>query len=187
MALKEYQDCSSVALKKNSFWDNLKAIFFAHSYPYSVVYTDGYVSQNRKDGMNRTPFGIIVKGVILRLDAPDEKISLLEVSDLIDNQFFAGYRAYLPPLHVLKYIRSHIKEINKLITLLGGDPFVGDWYASCNEYTDFSLGSQYLIKVVNFSRSNMRMWAVHMSAPWFVGCSYTLPSDKSRIRLVYCV
>ena len=60
MALKEYEKCSNVLLTENSFFDNIRAIFMGHSYPYSVVYTDGFISQNRKDGVNRTPLGIIV-------------------------------------------------------------------------------------------------------------------------------
>ena len=183
MALKEYEKCSNVLLTKNSFFDNIRAIFMGHSYPYSVVYTDGFISQNRKDGVNRTPFGIIVKGIILRIDAPDEPLSLEEASLLIKNQVFAGYKAYLPPIDVLKYIKKNIKDINRLILQLGGDEFVGDWYASCNEYNDYSRTTGHLVNKRDLT--NLRVWAVHMNSPCFLNSSYTLVGDKIRIRLVY--
>ena len=85
---------------------------------------------------------------------------------------------------MLLYVRNHIKTINRLLKELGGTEFFGDWYVSCNEYTEDTP------KIGGFENkrnlSNLRAYAVHMNLPSYVGNSYSLVGDKNFIRIVYC-
>ena len=171
-------------LRYNSWFDDFKAIFFAHSYPYSVVYTDGLISQDKNDGIGRVPLGIIVKGIIIRIDAPKEKMTLLEASKLLEEECFAELKAYLPTFKALKHIRSNLSTINNLIKQLGGTEFVGGWYASCTHYYDRFVSDEDKF-VRKFEGDKVKTIHMNMRSDW--GEGYALPSDKFYVRICYLI
>lgn len=171
-------------LRYNSWFDDFKAIFFAHSYPYSVVYTDGLISQDKNDGIGRVPFGIVVKGIIIRIDAPKEKMTLLEASKLLEEDCFAELKAYLPTFKALKHIRSNLSTINNLIKQLGGTEFVGGWYASCTHYCERYIDDEHKF-VRNFEGDKVK--TIHMNMRSNLGEGYALPSDKFYVRICYLI
>ena len=180
MALRKYDEkCRNVVLSYNGIFNDLIAIFFAHSFPYKVVYTDGFISEDKRHLQDRTPFGIIIKGFILRIDAPDEEMTTTEALPLLLNEEFAGYKAFLPTYDLLCYLQRHLSSINRELKELGGTELVGGWYGSCNEYNDYTRTTGHLVCKQDLSYK--RVYAIHMNS----GYGHTQVGDKIFIRLVY--
>ncbi len=189
MDLKNYSNETENAklhliLRYNSWFDDFKAIFFAHSYPYSVVYTDGLISQDKKDGIDRVPFGIVVKDIIIRIDAPKEKMTLLEAGNLLEENSFAELKAYLPTFKALKHIRSNLSTINNLIKQLGGTEFFGGRYASCTHHCERYIDDEYKF-VRNFATDKVK--TIHMNMRSNLGEGYALQNDETFVRICYLI
>ena len=187
MALKEFDfsKLSIIYTKEQDYWKEIKALLKGESFAFRVVYTDGFISSRKVDKIGRVPFGFVINGEIIRLDAPVEAIKLKDSYKILNEKItFSGLLPYCPSYVTLRYIRKNLSKINRFIEEIGGDVFKAGWYASCSEidkyYASTFKPSCNLQKVFNTS-----VYAVHMTSPKDIGFSYATPETEVFIRICY--
>lgn len=130
------------ANKSALLWKHSRFSEFMYSlrykrYKYPIVYLNGLVSNRCLDfeyskcSNSAIPIGLVIKGYLVLAKEP-ECMSAYEVNDFCSKACIFGLNAQLPPLKLLKYMKSHANKINKQLIEIGGYELRGDWYRSCN-------------------------------------------------------
>ncbi len=147
-------------IRKYKFWDELKSMITHRCYLYPIVYTDGLISHVVSDGQTRTPYGFALGNYIIPFIAPEEEMTPTKALFQCRNVVFADTKGCLPSVEILRYIRSHLREINKLIEAFDGNVFENVPYLSCDKYAPqtyvaINFGGGQFLCVINKDTDDM--------------------------------
>ena len=119
----------------------LRGLFKKDTFPYPVAYTDGVVSRLKSKMQGRTPWGIVIKGYIVSINLPEQKMEPFEAEQYCKDIVFSGMMCQILPRGVLIIMMKNLERINQMMITLGKKPFEAIWYMAENDnWLDPSLG-----------------------------------------------
>ena len=141
-AQRSYFIGEDAIIRKYKFWDELKSLLTRKCYPFPIVYNDGLISYVASDGDCRTPYGFAIGDYIIPFVTEEIEMSPAKARFHCKKVIFASIKGELPPLGILRYIRSHLPQINKVIDAFDGNIFKDEPYLSsetCGPHTHVAL------------------------------------------------
>lgn len=117
-------------IRRYKFWDELKSLITRKCYPYPIVYTDGLISHVASDGDCREPYGFALGDFIIPFVTEECELTPVRANFQCKKVIFANIKGELPSLDMLRYIRSNLRQINKLIDAFDGNVFKDEPYLS---------------------------------------------------------
>lgn len=154
-ALPSYFLGEEAIIRKYKFWDELKNLLTRKCYLYPVVYTDGLISYVASDGNTRTPYGFALGDYIIPFAAPKDEMTPVQARFHCKKVIFANIKGELPSMQILRYLRSNIRYINKMI-----DAFDGDIFQEAPYLTDEKSGIDTYV-AINFARGYLPLCSIN--------------------------